>query len=254
MKPAMFALALAVIGTQPAAERPTTIRVFTTRAIATVLDETGPEFERATGHTLAVTTDVAVRMVRRIQAGEPFDFLVAAPEQIDGLIREGRIVPETRTNLARSGIGVEVRAGAPKPDISSVEAFTRALLDAKSIAYLREGQSGVYLAAMIEQLGLTKALESKVRRLDTDIVSELVAQGQVELGMVVVTQILTTRGVALVGPLPPPLQLPIVFTAGVSTSSPASDAAKALMTFLTGSSAVTAMRSQGLEPGFDGPR
>jgi molybdate transport system substrate-binding protein len=116
------------------------LKIFSTRAIATVLDKVGPEFEHTTGHRLNVTTDIAIRMVRRIRDGEPFDFLVAAPGQMDALIKEGKIIPETRTDLTRSGIGVQVRAGAPKPDISSVDAFKRALLNAKSIAYLKEGQ------------------------------------------------------------------------------------------------------------------
>jgi molybdate transport system substrate-binding protein len=188
------------------------LKIFSTRAIATVLEKVGPEFERTTGHRLNVTTDIAIRMVRRIQAGEPFDFLVAAPGQIDGLINEGKIIPETRTNLTRSGIGVQVRAGAPKPDISTVEAFKQALLNAQSLAYLKEGQSGVYLAGLLERLGIADAIQSKVTRPDTDIVSELVATGHIELGMVVITQILTTPGVELVGPLPPEIQSYITFT------------------------------------------
>ena len=225
------------------------IKVFSTRAIGTVLETAGPEFERTTGHRLNVTTDIAIRMVRRIQAGEPFDFLVAAPGQIDALIREGKIIPETRTNLTRSGIGVQVRTGAPKPDISTVEAFKRALLNAKSIAYLKEGQSGVYLASLLERLGIAEAIRSKVTRPDTDIVSELVASGQIELGMVVITQILTTPGVELVGPLPPEIQSYITFTAGISTASHAPDAAKDLMRFLTGPVALPVIRAQGMEPG-----
>lgn len=224
------------------------INVFTTRAIATVLHQVGPDFERASGHRLNVTTDIAIRMVRRIQAGEPFDFLVAAPGHIDELIKEGRILAETRTNLARSGIGVQVRAGARKPDISSVETFKQALLDARSVAYLKEGQSGVYLSGLIERLGIAEAIRSKVTRPDTDIVSELVARGEVELGIVVITQILTTPGVELVGPLPPELQSYITFTAGVSTTSRAPGAAKELMSFLAGPSAIQAIRSQGMEP------
>jgi molybdate transport system substrate-binding protein len=224
------------------------IKIFSTRAIATVLDKIGPEFERTTGHRLNVTTDIAIRMVRRIQAGEPFDFLVAAPGQIDGLINEGKIIPETRTNLTRSGIGVQVRAGAPKPDISTVEAFKHALLNAKSIAYLKEGQSGVYLAGLLERLGIAEAIQSKVTRPDTDIVSELVATGQIELGMVVITQILTTPGVELVGPLPPEIQSYITFTGGVSTASRAPNAAKELIRFLTGPAALPVIRAQGMEP------
>jgi molybdate transport system substrate-binding protein len=224
------------------------IKIFSTRAIATVLDKVGSEFERTTGHRLNVTTDIAIRMVRRIQAGEPFDFLVAAPGQIDGLINEGKIIPETRTNLTRSGIGVQVRAGAPKPDISTVEAFKRALLNAKSVAYLKEGQSGVYLAGLLERLGIAEAIQSKVTRPDTDIVSELVAKGQIELGMVVITQILTTPGVELVGPLPPEIQSYITFTGGVSTASRAPNAAKELIRFLTGPAALPVIRAQGMEP------
>jgi molybdate transport system substrate-binding protein len=238
---------------QPVIAPPATIKVLTTRAIATVLDEAGAEFERTTGSKLNVTSDVAIRMVRRIRAGESFDVLVASPEQIDALIKEGKVIAETRTRLARSGIGVEVRAGAPKPDISSVEAFKRALLNAKSIAYLKEGQSGIYLAALIERLGLTEALKSKVVRPDSDTVSELVAKGEVELGLVVITQILTTRGVDLVGPLPPEVQAYVVFAAGVSTESRAPATAKELMKFLTGPRAKSVMRSQGMEPWPDGP-
>jgi molybdate transport system substrate-binding protein len=242
---------LTVILARPVIAPPATIKVFTTRAIATVLDKSGAEFEQTTGHKLKVTTDIAIRMVRRIQAGESFDFLVASPEQIDALIKEGKIIAETRTNLARSGIGVEVRAGAAKPDISSLEAFKLAMLKATSIAYLKEGQSGIYLAGLIERLGLTEALESKVVRPDSDIVSELVARGEVELGLVVITQILTTKGVELVGPLPPEVQSYIVFAAGVSTNSSAPAATKELLKFLTGPRAISVMRSQGMEPWSD---
>jgi molybdate transport system substrate-binding protein len=138
------------------------LRVFTTRSIATVLEKIGSDFERRSGRTLTITTDVAARLVRRIDSGEPFDFLVASPAMIDELIKQGKIIPETRTDLARSGTGVAVRAGTPKPDISSVEAFKRALLAARSIAYLKEGQSGVYVARVIERLGLAEPIRSKL--------------------------------------------------------------------------------------------
>ena len=111
--PAIATLALTLSLTYPLAAHADEIKIFSTRAIATVLEKVGPDFERATGHRLIVISDIAIRMVRRIQAGEPFDLLVAAPAQIDGLIKEGKIAAETRTNLTRSGIGVEVRAGAP---------------------------------------------------------------------------------------------------------------------------------------------
>jgi molybdate transport system substrate-binding protein len=225
------------------------LRIFATRSIATVLEKIGGEFELRTGRKLNVTTDVAARMVRRINAGEPFDFLVAAPAHIDALINEGKIIAETRADLARSGIGVAVRAGVSKPDVSSVDAFKRALRRARSIAYLKEGQSGVYVAGVIERLGLAEAIRSKLTLPETDIVSELVSRGEVELGIVVITQILTTRGVTLAGPLPPEIQSYITFTGGISAHSKSVDAAKELMAFLKSPAATRVMRSQGMEPG-----
>jgi molybdate transport system substrate-binding protein len=228
-----------------------TIKVFTTRAIATVLEKTGKGFEEATGYKLDITTDIAIRMVRQIEAGESFDILVASPEQINTLIKEGKIIAQTRTFLAQSGIGVAVRAGAAKPDISSVEAFKSAMLKAKSIAYLKEGQSGIYLAGVIERLGLTEALKSKVIRPEQDIVSKLVAEGVVELGLVVITQIQTTPGVELVGPLPAEIQSYVLFAAGVSTNSRLPAAAKALIKYLTSPPVVLVIKSQGMQPGAE---
>ena len=188
-------------------------------------------------------------MVRRISAGEPFDFLVAAPAQIDGLIDAGKIIRETRTDLARSGIGVAVRAGARKPDVSSVDAFKRALLAARSIAYLKEGQSGVYIAGVLDRLGIADAIRSKLTLPETDIVSELVSRGTIELGIVVITQILTTDGVSLAGPLPSEIQSYITFTGGISAESKSIDAAKELMAVLKSPTAIRVMRAQGMEPG-----
>jgi molybdate transport system substrate-binding protein len=234
---------------QGAASKSSELRVFTTRAIATVLEKIGPDFERRTGRRLSVTTDVAIRMVRRINDGAPFDVLVAAPAQIDALITAGKILPETRVDLARSGIGVAVRAGAPKPDVSSVDAFKRALLAARSVAYLKEGQSGVYVAGVLERLGISETIRSKVTLPETDIVSELVSRGDIELGIVVITQILTTDGVALAGPLPSDIQSYITFTGGISADSSSFDAARELLTVLQSPAAIDVMRSQGMEPG-----
>ena len=174
--------------------------------------------------------------------------MITGSPPLDRFIKEGRIIPETRTDIARSGIGVEVRAGARKPDISSVEAFKRALLEAKSIAYLRVG-SGIYIAGLLERLGVAETIKSKVTRPESDIVSELVAKGEVELGMVVITQILTTPGVELVGPLPPEIQSYVAFTAGISANSRAPEAARALIKFLTGPVAAPVIKAQGMEPG-----
>jgi molybdate transport system substrate-binding protein len=223
------------------------ITVWTSRLIATVLKEVGPQFEQKTGHKLNITTDLGARFLKRIDAGEQFDILVSAPEFMDGLVRGGKIIAETRTPLVRSGIGMEVRAGAPKPDISTVDGFKSALLNAKSIGYLREG-SGAYLAGMIERLGIAEAIKSKVTRPETDIVSVMVAKGELELGMTLITQIKTTTGVELVGPLPPELQSYIEFIGGVSVNAKSPTAAKELINFLKGPIAIPVIRTQGMEP------
>ena len=236
-------------GTQGVPSQSGELRVFTTRSIATVLEKIGGEFELRTGRKLNLTTDVAARMVRRINAGEPFDLLVAAPAHIDELIRARKIIPDTRTDLARSGIGVAVRTGEPKSDVSTVDAFKRALLTARSVAYLKEGQSGVYVAGVLERLGIAETIRSKVTLPETDIVSELVSRGEIELGIVVITQILTTDGVALAGPLPSEIQSYITFTGGISTNSKSIDAAKELLTVLKSPAAIAVMRAQGMVPG-----
>jgi molybdate transport system substrate-binding protein len=223
------------------------IKVWTARAIATVLAEVGPQFESATGQKLAISSDLPDAFLRRANAGEPFDILISGSAPVDEWIKQGKIHAETRTDIARSAIGVGVRAGARKPDITSVEAFKRALLEAKSIAYLKVG-SGIYMAGLLERLGIADAIKSKVTRPDSDIVTELVAKGEIELGIVVVTQILTTPGVELVGPLPPEIQSYVTFTAGISASSKAPEAARDLIKFLTGPTATPVIKAQGMEP------
>jgi molybdate transport system substrate-binding protein len=194
----------------------------------------------AAGLGLIVISDLPTGFLRRLSAGEHFDLLISGSVSVDEWIRDGRLLPKTRTEIARSGIGVEVRAGSAKPDISTVDAFKRALLNAKSIAYLRVG-SGLYLHGLFESLGLSKALESKVTRPDSDIVSELVAKGEVELGMTVITQILTTPGVDLVGPLPREIQSYVIFVAAVAAQSKTESAANELIKFLKGPRAISVM-------------
>ena len=243
-----FTIVAALVFTlaRPVAADAAEIRIWTARALATVLAEVGNQFERTTGHKLDVYSGLPAEFTKRADAGEPFDVLVSGTAFVDQWIREGKIVAESRTHMVRSGIGVEVRAGARKPDIGSVEAFKRALLDAKSIAYLRVG-SGAYLDGLLQRLGIAEAIKSKVTRPESDAVSELVAKGEVEIGMVVITQILTTPGVELVGPLPPEIQSYLVFTGGISANSKAPDAARQLIKFVTGPVAIPVIRAQGME-------
>lgn len=238
-----------MVAVRPDASRAAEIEVWTARALATVLAEAGPRFEKATGHHLAVTADLSGPFLQRARAGEPFDVLITGAAPLDELIAEGTVAAGTRTPIARSGIGVEVRAGAPKPDIGSVEGFKKALLDARSIAYLKDVGSGIHVARVIESLGLADAVRPKVTRPDRDVVSEMVARGEIELGIVVITQILTTPGVELVGPLPAEIQSYVAFVAGVGARAKERQAAKALVAFLTGPVAVPVIEAQGMEAG-----
>jgi molybdate transport system substrate-binding protein len=222
------------------------IRVWTARAIATVLAQVGPEFERTSGFRLRVVSDLPPGFARRTAAGEPFDLLITGSATVNEWVRAGRVAAATRTDLARSGIGVAVRAGVPKPDLSTVDAFRRALLGAKSIAYLRVG-SGIYLDSLFERLNLAGPLGAKARRPEGDSVATLVAQGQVELGLVVITQILTTPGVELAGPLPADVQSYVTFSAAVSASATAGEAAGQLIEFLRGPAATRVILAQGME-------
>ncbi|SRR5581483_4924064 len=242
------ALGLIVLSTQANVANAAEIKVWSARAIATVLAEVGPEFERTTGHKVTVSVGLPDQFGRRASAGESFDIMVTVPPALDAFIKDGKIVAETRTNIARSGLGVEVRAGAPKPDISSVEAFKRALLGAKSIGYLKVG-SGINVARTLERLGIAEAVKDKEIRPESDVVSKMVAKGEVELGLIVITQILTSPGVELVGPFPPEIQSYTAFAAGIGANSKEQAAARDLIKFLTGPIAAPVIKAQGMEPG-----
>jgi len=226
------------------AARSAELKIFTSRAISTVLAEIGPEFERSSGHKLNVITGLSSEFVGRINGGETFDVIAAPPPALDALIKSGKVAADSKTNLVRSASGVAVRAGAPKPDISSVEAFKRALLNATSITYLPV--PGV--PQVIERLGLKDALASKVTIPSTDISSELVAKGEIELGILPITQMFTTPGVELAGLLPAEIQFYTSFGGAVSATSKAPDATRDLLRFLKGPTAIPVIKAQGMEP------
>ena len=227
------------------------INVFTARLGATVLQEVGPQFERESGHRLNVSEIYGPPFIKRLHSGEPLnaDVVILRFDLIDSLIKEGRLLADTRTDLMRTGLGVEVRAGALKPDISSVDAFKRALLSAKSIAYLGNGVESSYLDGLFASLGIADAVRPKLTRPDTDIVSTLTAKGEIELGIAITTQIRTTPGVEFVGPLPHEIQSYYAFTGAVSTTARAPDAARELIKFLIGPTAIPVIKAQGMEPG-----
>ena len=239
--------ALIIIGVSSSPALAAELKVLTPRALWTVLNETGAEFERSAQIKLAVESGIAPTLARRIQDGEYFDVFIGPTPLVNSLLQTGKLRNDSRVPLARSGVGMSVRAGAPKPDIDSVEAFKRTLLNAKSIAYLKTGASGVYLAGLMERLGLASAIEPKLVRPETDIVSEMVAKGEVEIGLVVITQILTTPGIDLVGPIPEEVQHYVQWDGAVSAGSSVPEQGAALLSFLKQPRSTAVMKRQGME-------
>jgi molybdate transport system substrate-binding protein len=225
------------------------LKIFGSRVTKMVIAEIGPQFEQATGYKPVVVSDVAAVMKRRIEQGESFDLAVLVDFQTDELINAERLIAASRADVMKAGIGVAVRRGAPKPDISTVEAFKQTLLAAKSVTFLKEGGSTRHLKDVFDRLGITEALKAKTTQPMTESVSEMVADGEAELGIIVIPNILSVPGAELVGPLPPELQGYITFTAAASARSPNQDAAAALIKLLTSPSTHDVIRSKGMEPG-----
>ena len=227
------------------------VRVLALQSPQIAINAVGAAFEQGTGHRitqLLKRTDMPPDARKKIDSGEAFDVAFVLTPMMDSMIEQGKIVASTRTHFLRIGIGVAVRAGAARPDISSVGAFKRALLNAKSIAYLKGGTSGPYLASLMERLGIAKDLQPKTTRPEMDIVGDLVASGDAQLGLTAISTLLATPGIDVVGPLPKEIQSYVLFEAGISTSASAPDAARDLLNFLTKPSAIRIIESKGMEP------
>ena len=223
------------------------LKVLSGGAMQGLMAEAVPLFERGGGCKVAVEIGLTSALRKAISDGAAFDIALLPRSDIDVLARDGRIAAGTVTNIARSAIGVAVRAGAPKPDIASIEAFKRAILEAPSVTY-SDGPSGLYIAGLMERLGLAEAIKSKTR-LTTGPVAALLARGEADLGLQQIVAILPVKGADLVGPLPGDLQNIIIYTAGVSTSSRQDAAARDFIGFLATPEVVRIIRAKGLEPG-----
>jgi molybdate transport system substrate-binding protein len=212
-----------------------------------------PEFERSTGHTLKTASgpsmgNTSEAIPKRLERGEPADVVIMVASALDKLIGESKVIGDSRVDLARSRIGMVVRAGATKPDIGSVEAFKRALLAAKSIAY-SDSASGVYLSKeLFPKLGVADQIAAKSRMIPGEPVAAVVARGEAEIGFQQISELLPVAGADLVGALPPELQKITVFSAGIVASAKEPEAGRALIQFLTSAAAVPAIEKSGLEP------
>lgn len=224
------------------------IKVFSSGSSRGALGELVPQFERATGHEVTVSYDPAKIMLDRIHRGESADLALLGSAAIDELAQEGYIVAGSARVLGRCGAGVGVRAGAPRPDISTVEAFKRALLDARSITYTQSGASGMHFARVIERLGIAQQVKAKARTQPGGLVGEVLVRGEAEMAIQQIPELLAVPGVDLVGPLPPELQITTITTAGVFTKAVQPEAARAFLEFLSSPAAARVFKEKGLEP------
>ena len=208
-----------------------------------------PGFEKATGHKVTTTWGGVNAVAKRVADGEVADVVMLPAAQIEDLIKLGKLIADSRVNVATSGIGVAIRAGAPKIDTGSSEGIRKALLAAKTIAY-SAGPSGVHMARLIANWGLTDELKAKIVPPIPDVpIGEVVARGDAEIGFQQVSELLPVTGIDYLGPLPADIQEVTVFSAGVHKAAGTTDAARALLKFLTAPEAAAIIRKTGMEPG-----
>jgi len=228
------------------------IKVLSTHAAMEVLSDLGPQFERSTGHKLSFSYDAANVIKRQIEGGAAFDIAIVTRGAIDDLTKQGKIAADSRSDIYRSGLGVAVREGAPKPDISTVDGFKHALLSAKSLISSTEGTSGIYFEKLLERLGIADEMRSKTKLGPSDRtgwrLAEFVARGEVEMAVQQVSELLPVHGSQFVGQFPSELQLYTTFAAGISPASENREAAEAFIKFLTASPTVPLLKAKGLEP------
>jgi molybdate transport system substrate-binding protein len=225
-----------------------TVNVLTSNSMRAVMDELAPQFERATGNRVSVSYDPAKIILRRIAGGETPDLIICGASALEEMAKQGKIVAGTSRPVARCGVGIAVRTGAPKPDISSVEAFKRTLLNAKSVAYTQEGASGIHFASLIERWGIAEHMKTRAVRQPGGLVGELVAAGKAEIAVQQIPELMAVAGIELVGPLPQEVQATTVSAAGIFAGSKQADAARALLDFLSTPASASVLKAKGLEP------
>ena len=249
-----IALALAALAATGGTAHGADLKVLITTAMKAAIDDLGPQFERTSGHKLAITYGPSGALAKRVADGEAVDLAILAGG-IDDLVKQGKVVPTSRADVARARIGVSVRKGAPRPDIATPEALKRALLAARSVAYVDPkagGASGIYLAKMLERMGILAEVNAKAKLAQggtADMVSAIVARGEAEIGLQQISEIMSVPGVDLVGPLPDELQTVTIYTAGIPVAGNQADAAGALVKFLASPAATPIYKAKGLDPG-----
>jgi molybdate transport system substrate-binding protein len=239
---------LLVLVAYPSVARAAPVTVLCSNGLRAVLSEVAPQFERATGNQLTISYSVSAELKKRIEAGEPFDVAILTPPLIDELVARGTLAVNTRTLVARSGIGIAVRAGASKPDLRTVEALKRALLAARSIAFAKDGAGGLFFIALVQRLGLAEQLTPKFKPTVTgQDVSRAVANGDAQLGVQPLSEILSVPGVELAGSFPSSVQDYAIMVAAVAVAAPHAAGGRALVAFLMSSAVDPVIGARGME-------
>jgi molybdate transport system substrate-binding protein len=228
--------------------RMTGLRVLSTLAVMGAMRELAALYETRTG--IAVEADFAptVALLERLRMGEAADIAILTAQGIDDLVQQGVIRPGTRTDIALSFVGIAVKAGAPRPDISSVAAFRIALLSARSVAYSKIGASGLYFAGLIERLGIAAEVNARAVIVPSGFTAERLVSGEVELAVQQISELMVIPGVDIVGPLPAEIQTAATFSAGLLVGSEHAEDAIALLEFLASPPVASVLRRAGLEP------
>ena len=224
-----------------------TIKILSGGAMRSLMTEIVPLFERASGTKVEIKFRLTSVLKKEIEDGAMFDLALLPRPELEELVQAGKIAEGATADVTRSAVGLAVRAGAPKPDIGTVAAFTRALLDAKSIAY-SDGPSGAYIAGLLGQLGIAEDMKRKTR-LTSGPVAELVAAGEAEIGLQQIVAILPVKGAELVGALPAELQNVIIYAAGLAAGTREPAAARGFVAFTKTPQAERLIRLKGMEPG-----
>jgi molybdate transport system substrate-binding protein len=240
-------LAIAVLSGLSGAAEAAELKLLVGNALKTVMDEVGPQFERASGSTLSITVGTTAQLKGRIDGGEAFDAVILAKPALDELAGEGKVADSTRAIIARSGIGVAVRKGAPKPDLSTDNAFKQAMLNAKSIGYVDQTPTAAALKSLFAKLGIADEMRSKSKALNMQA-AVAVANGDVEIGLTQISEILPYPGAELAGPLPADIETYTTFAAGVGAAAKDPSGAAALIKFLTAPAASAVIKGKGMEP------
>lgn len=244
--------ALGIWGLSCAMGQAAELKVLTSVALRTALDELSPVFEKRTGHKLAIEFGLAAEMKKRVLDGERADVIILTRPMMEELLTQTKVAAGSLVNVAGTPVSVVARAGVAKPDIGSVEAFKQTLLTVKSIVYAdpaKGGLSGVAAARAIEKLGIAEQMKAKTILVPGAQASDLVAKGEAELGVGQASEIVPVAGVQLVGPLPGEFASMTRFTGGVGAGSASAEAAKGLIEFLSGPDAAPNFKAKGFEPG-----